>query len=340
MAGDALTNLVPGSRLLKRLSTLTGPSKLSVGLPPSSASSIALRQDASDGSDPLVENMLRALIHMDDSTPRSGTSGATRSVSTPATTGDYVRIDNKVGKVVGADGGKLQVELAGSQLIRVWRPIGECTPMFSGNPKKVPEVGDYCKLDEDFGVIAGVCGGRVNVEIIDTGTRLWRGLGDVVVADEGVERTPRSDTSAPSPLTPTVLGLDLPAGRVEALPDHRRLAQLAWDESREWGGGFAQVMRAADSPTAAIRRRLTSIRCTPGSPRRRCISPYLPRRPQVQTRQAVRHQARVITLERPSALSPLSPATTRANRQRGWGQAGHGRDVVILGGKGRVMVTR
>ena len=218
----------PPSRLIKRLSTLTGPSHLSVGLPPSSLSPIALRQDASDGSDPLVENMLRALIHA-DTTPRSD-----RSDATP---------------------------------------------------------------------------------------------------------TPRSYKSTPSPLTPTVLGLDLPAGRVEALPDHRRLAQVAWEESREWGSGFAQVARACDSPTAAIRRRLTSIRCAPSSPRRRCASPYL-RRP-VQARQAVRHQTRTSTLQRPSALSPLSPATTRANRQRGWGQAMQGPELVVLrgNGKGRVMVS-
>lgn len=221
LAGDELTDVAPGSRLIKRLSTLTGPSQLSVGVPPSCLSSIALPRGscASDGSDPLVENMLRALIHVDTTTPRSDTSGAT-----------------------------------------------------------------------------------------------------------------------PSPLTPTVLGLDLPAGRVEALPDHRRLAQVAWEESREWGSGFAQMARACDSPTAAIRRRLTSIRCAPASPRRRCAPPYL-RRPE-QARQAARHQTRTSALQRPSALSPLSPATRRANRQRGWGKAVQGHDLVFLGGKpGRVMVS-
>ena len=105
-------------------------------------------------------------------------------MTTPAK-GDYVHIDNKAGKVVGSDGGKLQVEMADGGA-KVWRPLAECTPMFTGNPKKVPEIGDFCKLGDEYGNVVGLGGGRVQVELIG-GKKLWRGFGDVVVEDEGRE---------------------------------------------------------------------------------------------------------------------------------------------------------
>ena len=82
-----ISTAVRGSHLVPRLPKLQPPSPsappkhrsrapLTVGLPPSSLASIALTKhqvDDAESSDLLVENMLRALIHM-DSTPRSDVS--------------------------------------------------------------------------------------------------------------------------------------------------------------------------------------------------------------------------------------------------------------------------
>mgnify|MGYP006079945383 CR=1 FL=1 len=77
-----LPTVVRGSHLGPRLSKLQPPSlpnhrcRLTVGLPPSSLASVALTKhqvDDAENSDLLVENMLRALIHM-DTTPRSDVS--------------------------------------------------------------------------------------------------------------------------------------------------------------------------------------------------------------------------------------------------------------------------
>ena len=77
------TTVARGTRLVQRLSKLQPPSQnhrsrapLTVGLPPSSLASVALTNDQAENaenSDLLVENMLRALIHM-DTTPRSDVS--------------------------------------------------------------------------------------------------------------------------------------------------------------------------------------------------------------------------------------------------------------------------
>ena len=91
---------VRGSHLVPRLPKLQPPSPaappkhrsrapLTVGLPPSSLASIALTKhqvDDAESSDLLVENMLRALIHM-DSTPRSDVSSPLSPAGGPPPSG-------------------------------------------------------------------------------------------------------------------------------------------------------------------------------------------------------------------------------------------------------------
>lgn len=213
--------VVRGARLIERLSKLqpaTGrPHKLTVGLPPSSLASIALTKqqvEAAENSDPLVENMLRALIHMDN--------------------------------------------------------------------------------------------------------------------------TPRSDIS--SPLSPTVLALDLPAGRVESLPAHAAAAHRAWDEASEWGSGFAQVLRGPQSsPTTVVRRRLAAIRCAPASPKKR-PSPYL-RTP--ASGPARSQRAPALRFSQRSALSPARGGGGVGGRPRlSWAhgvEADLGSTLVLR--RGRVMAV-